>query len=472
MYQRKPTAASDQRGAGDREIELVRARGDQGLRRADVREHRHRREREERDDRRAGGEPVETVAEVDAVRGAGDHEEDEDVPERPERQPIARAGNEHRRQIAQPRAVREVARARGDTGEQQQLPAARQTERALVRELDEVVEEADRAAAERDEEHGQPRQLVLREREERDRRRNEDEDAARRRRALLDDVPLGPLLADLLAELLSAEEVDEARSGDDRDEARHDAGDEDSGHAVTPASASATRSRPRTRAPLTSTQSPGLSSSRSSAIASSASATGAAAVDARALADRDEHVHADLVDGARDLAVRLVAVVAELGHLAEDGDAAAPVGEPTEVLERGAHRDRVRVPRVVDQQPAAGQRQLLVAPLGERHVDALGDLEPERTRRREGDHRVGRKMLCAEVDLGRADETYAGAAARTIRGARPRRRGRSRCRCGRRRSPPARWPSRRAAARRSARSSRERLLRGRRPSRGARVQCS
>ena len=73
------------------------------------------------------------------------------------------------------------------------------------------------------------------------------------------------------------------------------------------------------------------------------------------------------------------------------------------MLERGAHRDRVRVPRVVDQQPAAGQRQLLVAPLGERHVDALRDLEPERARRRERDHRVGRKMLCAEVDVGRAE---------------------------------------------------------------------
>ena len=72
------------------------------------------------------------------------------------------------------------------------------------------------------------------------------------------DVARRALLADVLAELLAAEEVDEARAGDDRDDARDDAGDEDSGHAVTPASASATRSSPRTRAPLTSTQSPGL----------------------------------------------------------------------------------------------------------------------------------------------------------------------------------------------------------------------
>ena len=82
----------------------------------------------------------------------------------------------------------------------------------------------------------------------------------------------GPFLADLLAELLAAEERDEARPGEDRDDAGDDAGDEDSAHAVTPASASATRSRPSARAPLTSTQSPGSSSARTSVSASSASA--------------------------------------------------------------------------------------------------------------------------------------------------------------------------------------------------------
>ena len=39
--------------------------------------------------------------------------------------------------------VREVAGDGGDAGEQQQLPAPGEPERALVRELDEVVEEAD-----------------------------------------------------------------------------------------------------------------------------------------------------------------------------------------------------------------------------------------------------------------------------------------------------------------------------------------
>src|SRR6266536_311289 len=169
--------------------------------------------------------------------------------------------------------MREVAGTGGDADKQQELPAPGEPERALVRELDEVVQEADGAAAEGDEEHRQPRDLVLREGDERDRRREQDEDAARGRCAPFDDVPCRPLLANLLAELLAAQELDEARPGQDRNQAGDDAGDEDAGHAVTPASESATRSRARTRAPLTSTQSPGWSSSRRIAIASSASAT-------------------------------------------------------------------------------------------------------------------------------------------------------------------------------------------------------
>ena len=45
--------------------------------------------------------------------------------------------------------------------------------------------------------------------------------------------------------------------------------------------------------------------------------------------------------------------VAELGHLAEHGDAPATGGELPQMLERRAHRDRVRVPRIVDEQAAA-----------------------------------------------------------------------------------------------------------------------
>ena len=72
-------------------------------------------------------------------------------------------------------------------------------------------------------------------------------------------------------------------------------------HAVTPASASATRSRPSTRAPLTSTQSPGSSSRAHERQRLVGVRRVTAPVHARALADRDEHVDADLRDRPRDL---------------------------------------------------------------------------------------------------------------------------------------------------------------------------
>jgi hypothetical protein len=53
-----------------------------------------------------------------------------------------------------------------DHAQQDQLPAAVEAERAAVRELDEVVEEPDRAARQRHEEHGQRRHRVAAEEEE------------------------------------------------------------------------------------------------------------------------------------------------------------------------------------------------------------------------------------------------------------------------------------------------------------------
>src|SRR3954467_8184595 len=133
-----------------------------------------------------------------------------------------------------------------------------------MRELDEVVQEADQAARQRHEDDDQPRQLVFREQKERERGSEQDQNAAGGRRSALLDVVRRTFLADLLPELLAAEKRDKTRPGEDRDQAGDDAGDEDSRHATTPASASATRSRPSTRAPLTRTQSPGASSSRTS----------------------------------------------------------------------------------------------------------------------------------------------------------------------------------------------------------------
>src|SRR5207253_9163483 len=64
----------------------------------------------------------------------------------------------------------------------------------------------------------------------------------------------------------------------------------------------------------------------------------AAPVDARALADRDQHVDADLRDSFGDLTMRVVAVAAELRHLTQHGDTSPPGGKRSQVLERGAHR--------------------------------------------------------------------------------------------------------------------------------------
>jgi hypothetical protein len=61
-----------------------------------------------------------------------------------------------------------------------------------VRELDEVVEEADRPARERREEHGQGLEAEVADRQEGDRRREQDQQAAHRRRPLLGDVVLRP----------------------------------------------------------------------------------------------------------------------------------------------------------------------------------------------------------------------------------------------------------------------------------------
>ena len=68
-----------------------------------------------------------------------------------------------------------------------------------MRQLDGVVEEADRRAAERDEEDEQRVRRVVREREEGDGERGKDGEPAERRRARLDDVVIEPLLADVQA---------------------------------------------------------------------------------------------------------------------------------------------------------------------------------------------------------------------------------------------------------------------------------
>ena len=74
--------------------------------------------------------------------------------------------------------------------------------------------------------------------------------------------------------------------------------------------------------------------------------------------------------------------LAELGHLAEDRHPAPVAGARDEIEQRRAHRGRVRVVGVVDDEASSRQRQLLATPAGERdRVGArLGAIErqPER----------------------------------------------------------------------------------------------
>src|SRR5204863_8843549 len=93
------------------------------------------------------------------------------------------------------------------------------TERPPMRELDEVVEEADRTAGQGREQDGQGLEPEVANRQEGDRRREQDHQAAHCRSALLDEVALRHLLPDLLAELVAAKELDELRSA--REGERH-----------------------------------------------------------------------------------------------------------------------------------------------------------------------------------------------------------------------------------------------------------
>src|SRR5688500_15442689 len=206
----------DQARAQDREVEVDLVRSADGSNRRERGDKAHRCVGEDRDRRRARGEPVDPVREVYAVRGARDDDEEEDVPAPGERQVDVQERDVH---VGRERVVEA---ARGDEGddrrdqcEPDELPATGEAERAPAGDLGPVVDEADRRAAERDEERGDGRHGPLGEEQERDRHRDHDQEAPHSRRPLLHDVALRSLLADLLAELVLAQEVDELWAGQD-----------------------------------------------------------------------------------------------------------------------------------------------------------------------------------------------------------------------------------------------------------------
>src|SRR5262245_2276223 len=181
-----------------------------------------------RDEERADREAVEAVGQVDRVGGAG---EDESREERVEQsQEHGRLLEEGEGELGREEAlVRHVAEQDAD-GEgqgdlQRELPAGRQPQVVLARDLHVVVPETDRPEGDH-RRHRDPDERVAEVGPEQGRRhdRGDDEDPAHRRRAALGLVRLRALLADLLADLEAAEAVDEPPAEEERDQHRGDDG--------------------------------------------------------------------------------------------------------------------------------------------------------------------------------------------------------------------------------------------------------
>ena len=171
---------------------------------------------------------------------------------------------------------------------------------------------------------------------------------------------------------------------EDADEQRGRAGDEDLAHQA-PSSASATTSRPTPRERL---DEHGVArraaSSGHDAAAACASASGVTLAVAvghvrGARPDGDEHVDARSRGRGRRSPRGSGLVGPELEHVAEHGDAAPGRGRG-EVVEGGAHRHRVGVVAVVDDDDPAGQLDPLAAQARQRDVDQPVGLDADGAR--------------------------------------------------------------------------------------------
>ena len=130
---------------------------------------------------------------------------------------------------------------------------------------------------------------------------------------------------------------------------------------------------PPSAIPSRAPSSPGRSTSRSRAAASAAVATHSPPVGARELADRDHVLDARARAAARrprrGTPARPAPSSAISPSTATRRRARRALGE---VQERRAHRHRVRVVAVVQEQPAAGKRELLLAELRELDLQGAG----------------------------------------------------------------------------------------------------
>ena len=179
---------------------------------------------DEHDGRRAGGKAVQTVGQVDGVAEAGEHEEDDGVVADRADVELASAGSgTSMLRVEAGEAQRDEADEQRQSKLQQQLVARRQPERALAHDLDVVVDEADEGAAEGRDHDRESGHREVAEDEERHDHGQPDEAAAHGRRAGLGLVVLGALLADVLAELVAAQPLDEPGADGEHEHHRGDA---------------------------------------------------------------------------------------------------------------------------------------------------------------------------------------------------------------------------------------------------------
>ena len=116
-----------------------------------------------------------------------------------------------------------------------------------------------------------------------------------------------------------------------------------------------------------------------------------------------DDVDPEICGEAADPDVVLVGLLAELGHLPEDGDPPAVARALREVDERGVHRVGIRVVRVVDDEASPGKLRFLPAPRRERDerktIRHPIERQPERVVRMQRGECVGGEMTLREWKL-------------------------------------------------------------------------
>ena len=241
---------------------------------------------------RAGGEAVEPVGEVHGVRHGHDHEdEQQDRAHLADVEPVDVL--DERDEVAADGLVpvagqvqRDDAEDGADQGLADQLGAHVQAEAVLLADLEVVVDEPEHAGTDEQPQQHDPGRggrgggellLHLRQGEAQgqvaghvgEHGTQDEHHPTHGRGALLGQVGLRSLAADRLVGPQPGEQPDGQRGQQDRQDERHERGDDDRSHAVVPASSrrASTTSQVRYREPFTRTTSPGRSSSRSSSTA-------------------------------------------------------------------------------------------------------------------------------------------------------------------------------------------------------------